>query len=152
MRPGAALLLLLALGACSATAEPDQDGGGGSAGSTAGNGGSGGGAAAGHAGSAAGHSGGASGSGGGVGSGVTCGDRRCQPGELCVNVAYYGGFPIDGGFSMSPITPTCKAVPAACGNQPPSCAACIMTAFGCSIPGVCHDLGPQTFDCFLGSG
>jgi hypothetical protein len=56
----------------------------------------------------------------------------------------------DGGSGMSPPTPTCNVIPDACGSQPPSCAACIISAFGCSIPGICADLGPQTFECILG--
>jgi hypothetical protein len=48
------------------------------------------------------------------------------------------------------LTPTCTAVPGACGGQAPSCAACIVSAYGCSLPGVCRDVGPQTFDCILG--
>lgn len=82
--------------------------------------------------------------------GVACGDHRCLPGELCVNLGQYGGFPIDGGTGEPTLRPTCVVVPDACGSQPPSCAACIVSAYGCSLPGVCRDVGPQTFDCILG--
>ena len=82
--------------------------------------------------------------------GVTCGDHRCLPGEICVNFGQYGGFPIDGGVGEPTLRPTCVVVPDACGSQPPSCAACIVSAYGCSLPGVCRDVGPQTFDCILG--
>jgi hypothetical protein len=82
--------------------------------------------------------------------GVACGDHRCLPGELCVNFGQYGGFPIDGGTGEPTLRPTCAVVPDACGSQPPSCAACIVSAYGCSLPGVCRDVGPQTFDCILG--
>jgi len=82
--------------------------------------------------------------------GVACGDRRCLSGEICINFGQYGGFPVDGGFSQPTLTPTCTVVPEVCGTQAPSCAACIVSAYGCSLPGVCRDLGPQTFDCILG--
>ena len=82
--------------------------------------------------------------------GVTCGDHRCLPGEICINFGQYGGFPIDGGTGEPTLTPTCTVVPDACGSQAPSCAACIVSAYGCSLPGVCRDVGPRTFDCILG--
>jgi hypothetical protein len=82
--------------------------------------------------------------------GVACGDHRCLSGELCVNFGQYGGFPIDGGTGEPTLRPTCVVVPETCGNQAPSCAACIVSAYGCSLPGVCRDVGPQTFDCILG--
>ncbi len=82
--------------------------------------------------------------------GVACGDHRCLTGEICVRLGQYGGFPVDGGIGEPTLAPTCTVVPDACGNQAPSCAACIISAFGCSLPGVCRDVGPQTFDCILG--
>jgi len=82
--------------------------------------------------------------------GVACGDHRCLPGEICINFGQYGGFPVDGGTGEPGLTPTCTAVPEACGGKSPSCAACIVSAYGCSQPGVCRDVGPQTFDCILG--
>jgi hypothetical protein len=48
------------------------------------------------------------------------------------------------------LTPTCASVPDACGTNPPSCAACIVSAYGCSPPGTCRDLGSQMFECILG--
>jgi hypothetical protein len=82
--------------------------------------------------------------------GVACGDHRCLPGELCINFGQFGGVPVDGGFGDPKLTPTCTVVPQTCGGQAPSCAACIGSTYGCSVPGVCRDLGPQTFDCILG--
>jgi len=82
--------------------------------------------------------------------GVACGDHRCLPNEICINFGQYGGFPIDGGISQPTLAPTCTVVPDACSGQTPSCAACIISAYGCSLPGVCRDIGPQTFDCILG--
>jgi hypothetical protein len=82
--------------------------------------------------------------------GVACGDHRCLPGEICINFGQYGGFPVDGGSGQPTLAPTCTVIPDACGNQAPSCAACIISAYGCSLPGVCRDVGPQTFDCILG--
>jgi hypothetical protein len=61
-----------------------------------------------------------------------------------------GTRPPDGGTGAPTLTPTCAVVPDACGGKAPSCAACIVSAFGCSIPGVCMDVGPQTFQCILG--
>jgi hypothetical protein len=82
--------------------------------------------------------------------GIACGDHRCLPGEICINFGQYGGFPVDGGIGEPRLTPTCTVVPEACGGKSPSCAACIVPAYGCSTPGVCRDVGPQTFDCILG--
>jgi len=82
--------------------------------------------------------------------GVACGDHRCLPGEICINFGQYGGFPVDGGSGEPALTPTCTAVPEACAGKSPSCAACIVSAYGCSLTGVCRDVGPQTFDCILG--
>jgi hypothetical protein len=82
--------------------------------------------------------------------GVACGDHRCLPGELCINLGQYGGFPIDGGSGTPTLRPTCTVVPDACADKTPSCASCIIAAFGCALPGVCRDVGPQTFDCILG--
>ena len=140
----ALILLALLLAGCSATSASsdasDATGGGGAAGQGE--------AARGGTGGSAGRGGG--GGDAGAGGGIACGDRACLPGEICINFAQYGGFPIDGGFTMSPLTPTCTVVPAACGSQPPSCAACLISALGCSSPGVCQDVGPRTFTCILG--
>jgi hypothetical protein len=82
--------------------------------------------------------------------GVACGDRKCLSGEICVNLGQYPGtLPPDGGTGVT-LRPTCAVVPDACGANPPSCAACIISAFGCSPPGRCSDVGPQTFECILG--
>ena len=45
-------------------------------------------------------------------------------------------FPVDGGIVQTAVRPTCVVVPEACGGQAPSCAACIMSAYGCSPPGI----------------
>jgi len=82
--------------------------------------------------------------------GVTCGDHRCLPGELCINFGQYAGTPIDGGIPTPILYPTCVLLPDACGAQEPSCQTCIVSTYGCSPPGVCRDLGSQTFDCILG--
>jgi len=79
--------------------------------------------------------------------GVGCGDRRCLAGEICVRLGQFGGT-ADAGAPTP--TPTCAVVPDACGTNQPSCATCIMSTYGCSLPGICRDVGPQTFDCILG--
>jgi hypothetical protein len=82
--------------------------------------------------------------------GVDCGDRKCLGGELCLRLGRYPGtLPPDGGTGVT-LTPTCAVVPDACAGNQPSCAACIMSAYGCEPPGTCRDLGPQTFECILG--
>jgi len=81
---------------------------------------------------------------------VACGDRRCRPSEICINFGQYGGFAVHGAIVEPSLTPTCTAVPDACGSQSPSCATCIVSAYGCSLPGACRDVGPHTFDCLLG--
>ena len=82
------------------------------------------------------------------GCGVDCGGRKCLAGEICVQLGRYPGtFTPDAGPPMT--TPTCVVVPDACGANQPSCATCIVSAFGCSTPGTCRDLGPQTFECIL---
>jgi hypothetical protein len=75
--------------------------------------------------------------------GVDCGDRKCLPGEICVN---FGQYPGTGGSSGIVIKPTCIVVPDACGGQAPSCATCINSTYTCSA--MCRDVGPQTFDCY----
>jgi hypothetical protein len=83
------------------------------------------------------------------GCGVDCGDRKCLAGEICVRLGRYPGvFTPDAGALT--LTPTCAVVPDACGTNHPSCAACIVSAYGCSPPGTCRDVGPQTFECILG--
>jgi hypothetical protein len=83
--------------------------------------------------------------------GINCGTRKCLGGEICVVLGRFPGtLPPDGGSGAPSLTPTCSVVPDDCGSQPPSCAACIISAFGCSIPGVCTDVGAQTFQCILG--
>ena len=82
--------------------------------------------------------------------GVACGDHRCLPGEICINFGQYGGTFVDGGLAEPRLTPTCTVVPDACAGKSPSCAACIVPVYGCSAPGVCRDVGPETFDCILG--
>jgi hypothetical protein len=83
--------------------------------------------------------------------GISCGDRKCLSGELCINFGQYPGtLPPDGG-SLEPILrPTCVAVPDACAGQAPTCANCIVPLYGCSPPGMCRQNGTQTFDCILG--
>ena len=82
------------------------------------------------------------------GCGVDCGARKCLAGEICVQLGRYPGtFMPDAGPPTT--TPTCVVVPDACGASQPSCATCIVSAFGCSTPGTCRDLGPQTFECIL---
>jgi hypothetical protein len=77
-----------------------------------------------------------------------CGGRKCLTGEICVQLGRYPGtFTPDAGPPTT--TPTCVVVPAACGANQPSCATCIVSAFGCATPGTCRDLGPQTFECIL---
>ena len=60
----------------------------------------------------------------------------------------YPGTAVDGG-SEPVLRPARSLVPQPCGTGPPSCATCISKAFGCTLPGVCRDLGSQTFDCIL---
>ena len=82
------------------------------------------------------------------GCGVDCGNRKCLAGEICVQLGRYPGtFTPDAGAPTT--TPTCVVVPDACGANQPSCATCIVSAFGCSAPGTCRDLGPQSFECIL---
>ena len=85
----------------------------------------------------------------GVGScGVACGARTCLEGEICVSLGRYSG--TDAGTSAPTLTSNCTAIPDACAGKTPSCSACIVSVFGCGLPGTCRDVSPQSFDCILG--
>jgi hypothetical protein len=84
------------------------------------------------------------------GCGVSCGDRQCLPGEICLLKGYYPGVFLDAGTPQITLTPYCVALPATCGTSQPSCSSCISAAFSCGSPGTCRDLGPETFECILG--
>lgn len=80
--------------------------------------------------------------------GVTCGARTCLEGELCVSLGRYSG--TDAGGAGPTLTPNCVAIPDACAGKTPSCSACIVSAFGCGLPGTCRDVTPQSFECIRG--
>jgi len=84
--------------------------------------------------------------------GVACGTRTCLVGEICVSLGRYPGtLPMGDAGSASPsLTPNCVAIPDACAGKTPSCSACIVSAFGCGLPGTCRDVSPQAFECILG--
>jgi hypothetical protein len=82
--------------------------------------------------------------------GVSCGDRRCLAGEICVVLGQYPGVPPPDGGTGVILRPTCVVVPESCGTKQPSCATCVISAFSCSPPGTCRDVGPETFECILG--
>ena len=93
------------------------------------------------------------------GCGVDCGSRKCLDGEVCLNIQYAGGAGAGGGVGGTggtavPGTPTCVAVPRACGSQQPSCA-CLATPYGCvSLSGApsCAEIGPRHFTCLRPNG
>ena len=93
------------------------------------------------------------------GCGVDCGSRKCLDGEVCLNIQYAGGAGTGGGVGGTggtavPGTPTCVAVPRACGSQQPSCS-CLAIPYGCvSLSGApsCGEIGPRHFTCLRPSG
>jgi hypothetical protein len=78
--------------------------------------------------------------------GMPCGDRRCLDGEICVGVGQFGGT-LDSGAPSPDYQ--CAKPPVECQGQEPSCA-CLQAPFGCTLPGVCRELGGRTFDCLRG--